>query len=43
MPSKYDLGDLPAPNNPLVQLEKENSRILAVISFSGWANDSKNK
>ncbi|MBS0011179.1 MAG: heme-binding protein [Bacteroidales bacterium] len=41
MPSKYEMSDLPKPSNPKVELSKQKSRILAVISFSGWANDKK--
>ena len=41
MPSKYDMSDLPKPSNPGVELSKQKPRILAVISFSGWANDNK--
>ncbi len=41
MPSKYNMEDLPQPSNPRVELHKEKSRILAVISFGGWANDIK--
>jgi len=41
MPSKYNMEDLPQPANSRVELHKEKSRILAVISFGGWANDIK--
>ncbi|MFP4488111.1 MAG: SOUL family heme-binding protein [Bacteroidales bacterium] len=41
MPSKYEMDDLPSPNNRKVQLQRQSSRILAVISFGGWANDEK--
>ncbi|MEA1886079.1 MAG: heme-binding protein [Bacteroidota bacterium] len=41
MPSKYEMDDLPRPSNPKVELHKEKSKILAVLSFSGWANDNK--
>ncbi len=41
MPSKYDMDDLPSPDNPEIELQRQSSRILAVISFGGWANDEK--
>lgn len=41
MPSRYEISDLPKPSNPKVALHKERSRILAVISFNGWASDGK--
>jgi len=41
MPSEYKMEDLPSPDNPKVELQKQSSRILAVISFGGWANDEK--
>lgn len=41
MPSKYDMDDLPGPADPAVKLQKQKSRTLAVISFGGWANDTK--
>lgn len=41
MPSEYEMEDLPSPNNPKVELQRQSSRVLAVIGFSGWANDGK--
>ena len=41
MPSNYKMNDLPKPSNPNVELHKEKPRILAVVRFSGWANDIK--
>lgn len=41
MPSEYEMDDLPLPNNQKVELHRQRSRILAVISFGGWANDDK--
>jgi hypothetical protein len=41
MPSEYKMEDLPSPDNPKVELQKQSSRVLAVISFGGWANDEK--
>lgn len=41
MPSKYEMDDLPSPDNRSVELQRQSSRILAVISFGGWANDDK--
>jgi len=41
MPSEYEMEDLPSPSNPKVELQRQSSRLLAVISFGGWANDKK--
>lgn len=41
MPSEYEMEDLPSPSNPKVELQRQSSRVLAVISFGGWANDEK--
>lgn len=41
MPSKYDIKDLPKPNNSDIQLHKENTKIVAVIQYHGFSNDSK--
>jgi len=41
MPSEYDLEKLPKPDNPEVQLRTENSKIVAVIQYGGFSNESK--
>ncbi|MEE4213417.1 MAG: heme-binding protein, partial [Bacteroidales bacterium] len=41
MPSEYEMEDLPSPSNPKVELQRQSSRLLAVISFGGWASDEK--
>lgn len=41
MPSEYQLEKLPKPDNPKVKLHKENSKIVAVIQYGGYNNDSK--
>ena len=38
MPAKYALNDLPAPDNDEVALLQVPARVMAVITFSGWAN-----
>ena len=39
MPSKYDLNELPSPNNKDVKIEIRPEKIMAIISFGGFAND----
>jgi hypothetical protein len=39
MPSKYEMEDLPKPNNPDVVIHEEKSKILAVIRYGGFSND----
>lgn len=39
MPSKYELIDLPNPENENVKLLMQPERIMATISFGGFAND----
>jgi hypothetical protein len=38
MPSQYTMEDLPAPDNERVQLLAVPARVMAVITFPGWAN-----
>jgi len=40
MPSKYEMYDLPPPDNQNIKLHRQRSCALAVISFGGWANDN---
>lgn len=39
MPSEYKLSELPTPNNKNVKLSIQPERTIAVITFSGFAND----
>ncbi len=39
MPAKYKINDLPNPNNNDVNIKIQEERYLAIIKFSGFAND----
>ena len=39
MPSKYGLEELPKPNNQNVEIKLQPERLMAIISFGGFAND----
>ena len=41
VPKEYDLKTLPSPNDPNIQFEKQEEKIIAAIRFDGWANDEK--
>ena len=41
VPKKYKAKDLPAPNNKQIQIVEQPSKIMATITFGGWANDKK--
>ena len=41
VPKKYNLDDLPKPNNPDVHFKTEKEKFLATITFGGWSNDKK--
>jgi hypothetical protein len=41
IPGKYNLDDLPKPNNPDVKFKTEKEKFVATISFGGWSNDKK--
>ena len=43
MPSEYDLNDLPNPDNENVEIKIQPERVMAIISFSGFANDDEIK
>ena len=43
MPEKYTLSDLPKPKDSSVHIVKSNPQYVAVISFSGYADDAKIK
>lgn len=40
IPSQYDLNELPLPDNDNVEIKIQPERLLAIISFSGFANDN---
>lgn len=40
MPSKFNKDNLPSPNNPNVIIETVEAQYVAVITFSGFANES---
>lgn len=41
VPSEYQQGDLPTPNNPNIFFENKPAVVVAAIRFGGWANDQK--
>jgi len=41
VPKKYNLKNLPNPNNSKIIFEKEEEKIIAAIFFDGWADDEK--
>ena len=41
IPKEYEISDLPKPNDSNIQFESESEKIIAAITFSGWANDEK--
>ena len=41
VPKNYNLKNLPNPNNNKIVFEKQEEKIIAAISFDGWANDEK--
>jgi hypothetical protein len=43
VPKEYSLENLPKPNNNKIYFEKDSEKIMAAISFGGWANDEKIK
>ena len=43
MPSSFSEENLPRPNDPAVKIEKTENTYMAVISFGGYASDSKIK
>ena len=38
VPEKYELADLPKPNNSNIQFKQESERNVAVIRFGGWSS-----
>uniref|UniRef100_UPI0040489887 SOUL family heme-binding protein n=1 Tax=Polaribacter sp. TaxID=1920175 RepID=UPI0040489887 len=41
VPKELKKEKLPKPNQSLIEFKKEPAKIVAAISFSGWANDEK--
>ena len=41
VPKKFNKDMLPKPNQSGIEFKEEPSKIMAAISFSGWANDTK--
>jgi hypothetical protein len=41
MPEKYDISNLPKPNDASIRIHKSTPQYVAVISFGGYANDEK--
>lgn len=41
IPSKYEIDDLPKPNDSRVQFISEPEKYVAAIRFGGWASDRK--
>jgi hypothetical protein len=41
MPSEYDRGSLPTPNDPRVRIEEVGSRCVAAVRFSGFTSNSR--
>jgi len=41
VPAGIDLENLPAPNNKQIYFERKEEKIMAAISFGGWADDQK--
>ena len=41
VPKSFNKNTLPIPNQSEIKLKEEPEKQVAVISFSGWANDKK--
>jgi len=41
IPSDLELNTLPTPTNPNVKFKSEPAKVVAAITFSGWADDEK--
>jgi len=41
VPKNKNLGNLPNPKNSKIVFEKQEEKIIAAISFDGWADDEK--
>lgn len=41
VPAKYSREELPDPNNDRIQFEEREEKVMAAITFGGWADDEK--
>ena len=41
VPKKFNKDMLPKPNQPVIEFKEEPEKLLAAITFKGWANDTK--
>lgn len=41
VPANYNMEDLPTPKNEKIKFKTEPEKLVAAISFGGWANDEK--
>lgn len=41
VPKSYNLEDLPNPNNNKIIFEKQEEKIIAAVTFDGWADNEK--
>jgi hypothetical protein len=41
VPKKFNKDMLPKPNQPVIEFKEEPAKLLAAITFKGWANDTK--
>ena len=41
VPKKFHKDMLPKPNQPVIEFKEEPAKLLAAITFKGWANDTK--
>ncbi len=41
VPANYKMENLPSPNNEKIKFKTEPEKLVAAISFGGWANDEK--
>ncbi len=41
IPNRFNLSNLPEPNSPKIKFQEEPQKIVAAITFGGWANDDK--
>tara|TARA_B100000809_G_scaffold253482_1_gene289534 strand:- start:700 stop:1158 length:459 start_codon:yes stop_codon:yes gene_type:complete len=43
VPKKFEKASLPQPNRSEIEFREEPAKTVAVIKFSGWANDKENR
>ena len=41
VPSEYKREELPDPNNERIQFEQHEEKVMAAVTFGGWADDEK--